>query len=84
MRWTESFGVERYNVKRSMTPGGPHETVASVTHASYVDIDSISGTTNYYVVTALNTDGESMATDETFVMVSQPELTGTIIGIPSS
>ena len=49
-----------YNVKRSTTSGGPYATVKSgVAATSYTDNKLVTGTTYYYVVTAVNAAGQS-------------------------
>src|SRR6185436_8175641 len=48
-----------YNVKRSTTSGGPYTTITNVTSTSFVNIGLANGTTYYYVVSALNSSGES-------------------------
>lgn len=65
LSWTAVDGATGYNVKRSTTAGGPYTTIASnVTGTSYVDTSVTNGTTYYYVVTALNADGESKNSNE--------------------
>jgi cellulose 1,4-beta-cellobiosidase len=59
LSWSASSGASSYNVKRSMTSGGPYTTIASPTTTSYTDTGVTNGTTYYYVVTAVNTAGES-------------------------
>jgi hypothetical protein len=59
LSWTASSGATSYNVKRSTTSGGPYTTVASPTTTSYVNTGLANGTTYYYVVSAVNTSGES-------------------------
>lgn len=57
--WSAVTGATSYNVKRSLTNGGPYTTLASITSTSYVDNTVPSGTTAYYVVSAVNQGGES-------------------------
>src|SRR4029077_8023998 len=57
--WRGSTGATSYNVKRSTTNGGPYTTIASPTTTSYTDTGLTNGTTYYYVVSAVNTAGES-------------------------
>lgn len=59
LTWSASSGATSYNVKRSTTNGGPYTTVASPTGASYTNTGLTNGTTYYYVVTAVNSSGES-------------------------
>jgi len=57
--WSASSGATSYNVKRSTTSGGPYTTIASPTTTGYTDTGLMNGTTYYYVISALNTAGES-------------------------
>jgi hypothetical protein len=60
LSWTASTGATSYNVKRSTVNGGPYTTIASgVTTTSYTNTGLTSGATYYYVVTAVNSAGES-------------------------
>ena len=60
LNWTASVGATSYNVKRSTTNGGPYSTVvASPMLTTYTDMTVANGTAYYYVVTAVNTAGES-------------------------
>ena len=59
LSWSASLGATSYNVKRSTTSGGPYTTIASPTTTSYTDTGVTNGTTYYYVVSAVNTAGES-------------------------
>ena len=61
LTWAASPGATNYNIKRSLSSVGPYTTIASTagTITSYTDTNVIDGTTNYYVVSALNTGGES-------------------------
>jgi fibronectin type 3 domain-containing protein len=59
LTWTASSGAASYNVKRSTTTGGPYTTLATSTSPAYTDSTVINGTTYYYVVSAVNSEGES-------------------------
>src|SRR6266567_6528418 len=59
LSWSASSGATSYNVKRSTTSGGPYTTISSPTTTSYTNTGLTNGTTYYYVVSAVNTAGES-------------------------
>jgi cellulose 1,4-beta-cellobiosidase len=59
LSWSASSGATSYNVKRSTTNGGPYTTIASPRTTSYTNTGLKNGTTYYYVVSAVNTAGES-------------------------
>ena len=70
LNWTASAGAMSYNVKRSTASGGPYTTIASgVTGTSCTNTGLTNGITYYYVVTALNTAGESPNSSE---VIAQP------------
>lgn len=65
LSWSAALGAIRYNVKRSLTAGGPYAPLASaVKGTSYTDTAVVNGTTYYYVVSAENTLGESGDSNE--------------------
>jgi cellulose 1,4-beta-cellobiosidase len=59
LSWSTSLGATSYNVKRATASGGPYTVVASPTSTSYTDTGLTNGTTYYYVVSAVNSAGES-------------------------
>jgi fibronectin type 3 domain-containing protein len=59
LNWTASSGATSYHVKRSTTTGGPYTQVGAPTAASFTDTGLTNGTTYFYVVSALNSAGES-------------------------
>jgi fibronectin type 3 domain-containing protein len=60
LTWNASAGATSYNLKRSTVNGGPYSTaVASPTATNYTDTTVTNGTTYYYVVSAVNSAGES-------------------------
>ena len=64
LRWQPSLWAKYYWVKRAMTKGGPYKAIARVTGSSYVDFSVTGGDSYYYVVTAVNSDGESANSPE--------------------
>jgi fibronectin type 3 domain-containing protein len=65
LSWTASTDATSYNVKRATVSGGPYTTVASPTSTTFTDTALTNGTTYYYVVTAVNSGGESGNSTET-------------------
>ncbi len=60
LSWSGSSGAASYSVKRSNASGGPYAAIqAGVTGTSYTDTAVVNGTTYYYIVSALNSCGES-------------------------
>jgi cellulose 1,4-beta-cellobiosidase len=59
LAWAASSGATSYKVKRSLYATGPFSTVVTTTKTTYVNAGLTSGKTYHYVVTALNTAGES-------------------------
>jgi hypothetical protein len=59
LTWTASSGATSYHVKRATTSGGPYTQIGAPTAASYTDTSLTNGTTYYYVVSALDSAGES-------------------------
>ena len=59
LTWSMSPGATGYDIKRSLSHGGPYTTIVSNNATSYSDTSVSSGTTYYYVVSAFNAGGEN-------------------------
>jgi len=59
LTWSASVGATSYHVKRSTTTGGPYTQVGVTTTTSFSDTGLTNGTIYFYVVSALNSIGES-------------------------
>lgn len=59
LSWNSSTGATSYNVKRATVSGGPYTSAGMSTTTSLVDASVVNGTTYFYVVSALNSVGES-------------------------
>jgi fibronectin type 3 domain-containing protein len=79
LTWSASSGAASYNVKRSTTSGGPYTQVATATSTSYTDATVSNGATYYYVVTAVDSGGESANSMQASVT---PDPTITIPSVP--
>ncbi len=64
LAWNPSSGATSYRVKRATVSGGPYGVIATPTSTSYTDTSVTSGTTYYYVVSAVNSAGESNNSSE--------------------
>lgn len=72
LSWTASTGATSYNVKRSTVTGGPYTQLGTPTGTSYTDTAVTNGTTYFYVVTAVNTSGESGNSNQAQAIPSAP------------
>ena len=59
LSWAAVSAATSYNVKRATASGGPYTQVGVPTTASYTDSGVTNGTTYYYVVSAVDSAGES-------------------------
>jgi fibronectin type 3 domain-containing protein len=79
LSWNASTSAASYNVKRSTTNGGPYNTaVASPTVTNYTDTTVTYGTTYYYVVSAVNTAGQSANSAQASATPASPTANVTI------
>jgi len=83
LSWNALTNATSYNVKRSLTSGGPYTTIASgVATTNFTDNAAFISLEYYYVVSAMV--GGSETSNSTEVALRHPKLTGTIIGTPGS
>jgi hypothetical protein len=74
LSWNAVSDVTGYNVKRGPVSGGPYTIVGgNVTGTNFTDSTVTNGSTYYYVVSAVRTNGESFNSLEAGVTVSLPE-----------
>ncbi|HEY9509543.1 MAG TPA: DUF642 domain-containing protein, partial [Verrucomicrobiae bacterium] len=64
LNWMGAQDAISYNVKRSTLHNGPYTVIASPTNTSYSDLGLTDGVRYYYVVSAVNTNGESADSSE--------------------
>ena len=75
LSWGASAGATSYNIKRAMLSGGPYVTVATgVPTTAYTNSGLVFNATYYYVVSAVNANGESLNSNETNSIVPVPSL----------
>lgn len=72
LTWNAAADVSSYNVKRSLTAGGPYTTLASVSADAYVDTDVVNAGTYYYVVSANRAAVESAHSSEISAQPAAP------------
>jgi len=59
LTWNASAGATNYHLKRSTTAGSGYTQIGAPATANFADSGLANGTTYYYVVTAVDTAGES-------------------------
>ncbi len=84
LTWSASIGATNYNVKWSTSTGGPYTIIGTTSGTSFIDIvdntNVFNGTTNYYVVSAVNGGGESPNSAEASAYVPFPAVPSPQIG----
>jgi predicted alpha-1,6-mannanase (GH76 family) len=58
LSWWQASDAASYNVKRSLTNGGPYVALTNISTASYTDTNVVNNRTYYYVVSSVNAVGE--------------------------
>jgi len=64
LAWSSANGATSYDLFRSTTSGGPYALVTNSTATVYQDVNVINNTTYYYVVSAVNSGGDSVYSPE--------------------
>jgi len=66
LSWSLSDGASQYKLKRYTASGGPYAVISTQNGVTYTDTAVVNGTTYYYVVSAVNSAGESQNSTESF------------------
>jgi regulation of enolase protein 1 (concanavalin A-like superfamily) len=64
INWSAAPLATSYNVKRSLTPGGPYTTVGTPSATTFTDTGLANGTTYYYVISGVDVAGEGSNSSE--------------------
>lgn len=72
LSWATSAGATSYSVKRGISSGGPYTQIGTPSGTSYSDSGLTNGTTYYYVVSAVNSVGESANSNQASAMPTAP------------
>ncbi len=82
LNWDPVTNADTYTVKRATTQGGPYTIIAeNITETSYLDTSVVNGITYYYVVTAVNTAGESDPSNEASATPIAPVVNRALLNI---
>lgn len=78
--WNSSVGATNYNVKRSTTNGGPYTTISTTASTNYTDGTVTTGLIYYYVVSAVDSFGESTNSSQASatLFTPHPVITSTV------
>lgn len=92
--WMSANGAASYNLKRSAVSGGPYTTAVSIPNTTSLqssnfeqygqDATAVPGTTYYYVVTAVDANGNESATHSYEIAAVTPSPTFAITPSPAS
>ncbi len=64
LTWAPSDSAGTYNVKRSITRGGPYTQIATTSSPAYTDTAVTNDVKYYYIVTVVGSTGESRSSNE--------------------
>ena len=67
LSWNNTLAALTYNIKRAVQSGGPYIAITNVPINTFTDSNVISGTTYYYVISAVSSIGESSNSAEASV-----------------
>jgi lysophospholipase L1-like esterase/fibronectin type 3 domain-containing protein len=82
--WTAVPGAASYNVQRAAVSGGPYAVVATqVGHVAYTDTSLTNGATYYYVVSTVNSLGESPNSREVAGTPASPVASASAQNLPA-
>jgi hypothetical protein len=92
--WMSANGASYYNLKRATVSGGPYTTAAQITNTTSLfssnfeqngaDPTAVPGTTYYYVVTAVDGNGNESATHTYEIAATTPYPSFTLTASPSN
>jgi hypothetical protein len=92
--WMSSNGASSYNLKRSNVSGGPYTTAAQITNTTSLqssnfyqsgeDATAVPGTTYFYVVTSVDSNGNESSTHTYEIAATTPYPSFTLAASPSS
>jgi fibronectin type 3 domain-containing protein/DNA-binding beta-propeller fold protein YncE len=81
LSWSASAGAATYNIARSPSVGGPYTVIATnISATTYSDTTVLSGTTYYYVVSAVNSGGASANSTQVSATAPVPPPPAPLIG----
>ena len=83
LTWATYLGATSYNVKRSLTPGGPYTLVGTAIETSYTDIPLVNGIPYYYVVSAEASSESPNSTEVTVTPTGVDAVLSTVVSSQS-